>query len=748
MNHHPTSQSEANDVDTSYSDYSYGSYASDAIGNAKSLRSYFLIFKERFWFFATALFICLNAALLILFNQVPVYRAAATIQILREDPEVIESVATEANEIRSTEDFNTQLSIIRSYSILKNVAARLKGEDLRQFLEPYLKDDVTNVPIVEDILLRNRIVEPQRLSYVISISYIHPNAEIAAKVANLIAEEAIGKSLDQTIAFSNQAVVNLRAQADEQRRKVEALETKLSEYRENLSSISIDAGENILIQEVNKLNDISINLKSEYDLARIKVDEMDRATASGRALWELPFISHNPRVSLLLSKVSDSKIELASLEQRYRDKHPQLIRARESLSEAEKELAVAVDNAAEEIVAHSRQTQRNHEQAVERLKGKEADLLQLSKQRVGYNSILTDLEVERSFYEAIVSHMAHEMAQSQMKTAQYRFVDYATAPPQPFKPSWILYTGMGICIGIASGIGLVVLLACLDDRVKTSEDIEDQLGLPLLSILPHLDLQDRSELSTAVASKRDRTLTEAFRTALSTIRVSDLGREAKVILTTSTVPGEGKSFVSSNLSATMANHGERTILIDCDLRLPTVRTSLKLENEKGLSDYIMEEDPDADYGQYVTKDVLSKLDVMTAGSRISNATEYLTHPQFKKLVMKLRDDYDRIILDTPPLAAVSDALTIVPLTDAVIYVVKFNSIKKRSAAFNIKRLRDANRPILGAIINDIDTNWGRSLFAGYTEAYTAYSYYHLDDDEVIKLNPQEGEAVDAKSAHA
>ena len=228
----------------------------------------------------------------------------------------------------------------------------------------------------------------------------------------------------------------------------------------------------------------------------------------------------------------------------------------------------------------------------------------------------------------------------------------------------------------------------------------------------------------AVASNVDRHVTETFRSIHSALKLSDQSKNAKIILTTSTVPGEGKSFVSSNLSLTFANHGEKTLLLDCDLRLPNVARSLQIENEIGLLDYV-ENGVSLDEG--IVKEVYPNLDVLSTGGKSKNPTQVLNSSQFETMFAVLRDRYDRIVVDSPPLAAVSDALNLLPLVDGIIYVIKFNTVKRKTAVLNVRRLWESNTPVYGAILNNITSTLSSYYYSNYTDK--AYQDYYINQEE-------------------
>ena len=206
----------------------------------------------------------------------------------------------------------------------------------------------------------------------------------------------------------------------------------------------------------------------------------------------------------------------------------------------------------------------------QRLAEKEKEVIDLSKTRVEYSSLLRDLEVQHNFFIALNQRMTTEKAQVNLKNPNARVVDRAIPPPEdmPSSPNIVMNLAAGFFGGIAAGFGLILAISFVDDRVKSAFDIEGSIGLPLLGVIPRIKKLDAETKAQAVASNIDRHVTETFRTIYSAIKLNEDSKNAKVILATSTVPAEGKSFVSTNLSLTFSNHGERTLLIDADLVCP------------------------------------------------------------------------------------------------------------------------------------------------------------------------------------
>ncbi|MDQ8193052.1 polysaccharide biosynthesis tyrosine autokinase [Coraliomargarita sp. SDUM461004] len=714
--------------------YGGGNYGAGGYGDGgggapqRSFQDYFLMFRERIWYLIVAFFIIFSGSILYTFNKTKVYTAVAQVQLFRDDASALgQGVEMEQNQIHSAEDLNTQISVLESSSIIKGVEQRLQDEMRERFMAPYTDALSLSGPLTPlEILGRNRKVIPRRMSLMISVAYSHPDPIVAAEVANLFAKEFIDYNLKLNIDGSMKAVEDLRIRADQQKERVEELELKLAEYRERNNAVSLQSDENIAGAQLARLNEIKLTNKNVYDQLETKWNLIETYRRENKNLWELSFISEQPRVSSLLERISGTRISISSMSKRYREKHPAMIQLLQTLQEAELELDAAVQNSVDKIYASYSESKSNFEMASQRLAEKEKELIELGKTRVEYNSLLRDLDVQQNFFQALNARMTTEKAQVNLKNPNARIVDEAFPPPedQPSSPNVVMNLAAGFFGGIACGMGLIFAVAFLDDRVKSAFDIEGTIGLPMLGVIPRIKKLDSNSKAQAVASNVDRHVTETFRSIHSALKLNDESKNAKIILTTSTVPSEGKSFVSSNLSLTFANHGEKTLLLDADLRLPNVARSLQLENEFGVLDHI---EKGVALDEVIIKEVYPNLDVLPTGGKSKNPTQVLNSAQFEAMLAELRDRYDRIVVDSPPLAAVSDALNLLPLVDGILYVIKFNTVKRKTAVVNVRRLWESNTPVFGAILNNITSSVSSYYYSNYSDK--AYQDYYINQEE-------------------
>ena len=721
--------------------YGYGSYGniSEEQGPQRNFKDYIFLIRERIWYLIIVFFIIFLGSILYTFNKTKLYTAYATIELLRDDPTVMNSASNlEQNEIRSSEDLNTHISRLESVSIIQGVEKRFQEDELAQFMAPYKGTFSFSGPLTAfEILSINRKIIPRRMSLMVNIAYTHPNPIMAAKIANLFGDEYINTMLSQNIDASMKAVEDLRKRAEQKKNRVEELELKLAEYRELKKAVSLDKQENIAAEQLASLNEIKTAAKMNLDQAEIRWNLTQDYQKQGKELWELPFISEQIRVATLIEQISAIRIAISTKSKRYREKHPEMRSLLQQLQESQSELEYAVQNAVDNISGYFAESRDNFKQASKRLLEKEREMIELSKTRVEFNSLIRDLEVEQMTYQKLTALMAEEKIQVNIKNANARIIDKAFPPREdrPSSPNVFLNLAGGFFGGMIFGLGLVFAVALLDDKVKSVYDIEASLGLPILGIIPKVKKLDSVSKSHIVTSTTNRHVTENFRSMLSYLKINDQTKNSNVFLLTSTVPSEGKSFISSNLALSFASNGEKVLLLDGDLRLPNVAKSLQLENESGVLDYIQGE---GTFDSYIAKEVYPNLDVLPSGGKAKNPTAILNDNKFESMLLQLRDRYDKIIIDSPPLAAVSDSFNIVPLVDAIIYVMKYDSVKKSLANLSIRRLWESKTPLLGAVLNNVSLGLSHYYYSQYS-ANKKYSAYYMQESYLGNMDESEAE---------
>ena len=705
-----------------YSGYSAAGYG-DLDGTAqRSIQDYVLILRERIWYIIVVFLVVFSSALVYTLSATRVYESAATVQIFRSDPTVMEMQAVVDNEIRSAEDLNTQVKLLESASLIEKVAERITGDDLRKFLAPYQEGKESDPVTPHGIIASNREIVPQRLSLIIGVRYRHPDPIVASKVANYFVDEFINYNNRVRIEESFKAVDDLKTRAEEQEKKVQEQAIALQAYREQNNMVSLDQRKDIVTEKLKSLNLILVETESRLKDASVRWNELQTRSSNPEQVAELPFIASDPLISSLTQQISAQRITTAQLGERYREKHPRMIEAKQSLEQTERELSAAIRGASNRISAEFRVASQNFDQAKAALEAQETESLLLDRAAVQYASQERAFQIDEDLLQSIRSRLRETSVGGNLDNQNARIIDRAQPAREGnfVSPNIVLNLGLGLVGGVGLGLGFAFFVAFIDDRVKSSFDIESVIGLPLIGIIPQIKKMDPAEKAQVVANNSDRQVAEAFLTLHSGLRLREEFKNVTCILTTSTIPGEGKSFTTTNLALTFAAHGEKVAIVDCDLRKPNIHKTLNLENSRGLIDVV---GGTLSLDDVLIKDLFPNLDVVTTGGRAKNPTHVLNSRNFELMLADLRKRYDRVFIDTPPLAAVSDAMVILPLVDGSLFTIFFNKVRRKAAQFAAKKLLESNIPVLGAVLNGLNLAVSGYYYAQYYDK--SYKDYYV-----------------------
>ncbi len=706
----------------------------------RGLNDYLLILRERIWYVVVVFLVVFASALVYTFGKTKMYESFASVQVLRQDANAFHAERVIDTSVRGAEDLNTLVKVMESALIVKRVADRITGEELRNFMKPYESGRWGGPLTPLEVLGSNRRITPLRLSLVVQVSYRHPDPVVAANVANMFVDEFLQWSARVRIDESMIVVQDLQIRAEQQGKRVEEQALKLQDYREQNGMVSLDERKDIVTETLKQLNVLVTQTAARLKEAEVRWRQVSDRLENQGDLNELSFIASNPLIAQLTQQISSQKIFIAQLRERYRDRHPRMIEATNSLVQAERELERALRSTTASVKAEYENAQSVHEQTLKTLAEQSTASLSLDRMSVQYQAQENELKINEAILAQLQARMREVNMQATREETGARKVDAAvpSALARYVEPKITLYVGMGIVAGLGLGLAFAFFVAFIDDRVKSSFDIESVVGLPLLGIIPHIKKMEQPDKAQIVINNADRQVAEAFLTLHSSLRLRDDAKNAKVILTTSTIPGEGKSFTTTNLALTFASHGERVCVVDCDLRKPNIHKSFRCENLKGVIDVCSGA---ATIDDVVLKDVHPNLDILTTGGRAKNPTQILNSKGYEQMIIDLRKRYDRIFIDTPPLAAVSDALIVLPFVDGSIFTIFFNKVRRRAAQASAKRLLESNVTCFGAVLNGLNISVSGYYYAQYYDKSYKDYYVVADDDG-------EPEARDSKPAKA
>jgi capsular exopolysaccharide synthesis family protein len=332
------------------------------------------------------------------------------------------------------------------------------------------------------------------------------------------------------------------------------------------------------------------------------------------------------------------------------------------------------------------------------LQEQEKQALALDRKLTEYNLLKRNVEADRQLYNTMLTRMKEASVAGKMEKNNIRLIEPAAVPGGPYKPDRQRILVIGVLLSVAVGFGLCFVVHTYDDRVKLHDDIE-AFGVPLLCNVPRIHPKPQAEAARIIVTQPHSMGAEAFRNLRASLFLSPSAKDAKVILVTSSIPAEGKSFVALNTALVFANNNERTLLVDADLRHPSQHHAFKKELSDGLSKFLVDS---VSLDEVIHHSDVPNLDVIFSGRVPPNPPELLGTDRLRQLLETMRGRYQRIIVDSAPVTVVSDPLILLPHADGVVFVVQFGKIRRGILGRALQKLAESSVPLFGAVMNSID----------------------------------------------
>jgi capsular exopolysaccharide synthesis family protein len=685
----------------------------------RTLRDYYVIIRERLWI---ALPLALLVALPLGYFQMqetPMYESRATMQF--ERPEKIVMVDQVMDQTpRSDIDINTYLQRLNSASLRVKVIESFTPDEIKRLQRPYLKDQPGAGPPPPAAILGSVSADSVRGSLIIAITARHPDPEAAAMVANRFYKQFVNYLVEKGGGSNEDAITFLQKRATELQKEYEQKEQRLQEYKKQHNLISLDDSLNFITDRLKSVN--AARTTAHLDRLNLEVysNQVEEFKKTNRDLLEISYIGTHGSVPGLKAQLAEALQRQALLNERYLERHPQMIEIARTITTIRDQLDKAIQLAVADLAANLEKA-RDAEQSLDReyLK-QEQEQLRLDDLKVDFRSLEDQMLVAKNAYTQVLDSLNKTTTS---KGLDYRIpvslLDRAVPSSTPYTPNNAHIIRTCLLVGLAVFFCVAFGLSMVDDRIKSSWDVESFIGVPLLGIIPnlsHVDDDDKHQL--AIRSKATPGV-EAFLSVYSAVKVQSKLDYPKTMLVTSTIPGEGKTLVSCNLAGCFARHGRTTLLVDCDMRRPMLHRHFKLPNDAGILAWTeagasLEGDLLANPELGITP-ITENLWLLRSGGRSKSPTEFLEQPIFGQLIDRLKKRFELIVIDSPPVGAVSDSLLIAERTDEVIYVCRFNRAARKHIKQFVRALRDGKNEFLGIVLNGLSPR--------RIEYYTNYRYY-------------------------
>jgi capsular exopolysaccharide synthesis family protein len=553
-------------------------------------------------------------------------------------------------------------------------------------------------------------VEPVRASRLVDVVFVSPDPALAAASANTLAEEYVQQNLELRRQNMERSLDWLSQELARQKRTVEASERAMAQYREDQDALSLEDRQNIVIARLNQLNEAATRARTnraQKESLYTRLESLGRTATPD----SIPEILQNPYIQSLKAQLAELERRKALNSERYGDKHPEMLTVNASIQDATRQLNLEIAKAVDAIRHDFESAALEEETLADALEDQKAIATDLDRKSVTYTVLQRDAQSNRELYQTLLRREKELQVLANSRGNNVRLVERAAVPQVPFSPNLRRALMLGTIVAFLVAVGLVLGLDYLDDTIKTPEDIT-RLGLPFLALIP------------AVRSGRDRPtlsghndFSEAIRSLRTSIALSTR-QGGSIVLVTSAQPLEGKTTTACNLATALAYGGAKVLLIDADMRRPAVHKGFGLENRCGLAELLSGQ---ASLTQAVQRLAEPNLWIMPAGSTPPNPSELLASGRMEALLRQVQNGpFDWVIVDTPPVLAVTDASILTQWVSGVAFVVGSEMTRRRLAERAIETLAAGRPRILGAVLNRVDVSRNKYYYArhyGYGNRY-------------------------------
>jgi capsular exopolysaccharide synthesis family protein len=693
-------------------------------GSITDLQGVVRLVMDKRWLIVSCIVLAVIAAAFYAERAPRMYEATTTVQVEEQDAKVaVENVVSD--NLQDVDVINTvaqkfsDSGLLEKVLVANNLLPSQGGVTVGSKI--FTRDDIILwfSKHVEVTLIRN--------THLINIAVKNTDPQMAAQLANSLVENYLGLDALEQQTTTAGANAFLQQEADQLKAKLEIAEQKLQDYRKQAGTVSLDQNQDIITPQLQDLNKLLTQSKADLVQAEGAYQDSLKMGTNIDDLLAYTQIATDPIVVQINSAVATQENNFAVICQRYREKNPKYILAASALASLKEQLADTVLQTRSRIQESQRiayETARTAEQGLEKqLDDAKSNTMQLSESSVRFNVLAADVQSDSVLYNSVISRLGQSTVGEQFAPERIQIVHPATVPEKPVSPKIILIFALALFGGSVVGLGISFVLYSLDTSFKTVDEAEQYLSLPVLGAIPKLSSADSKGSRLLVTADSASIGAEVFRSLRTTLSLLGPENDRKICLFTSALPEEGKTFMSINYAVSLAQQGLRTLLVDMDLRRPMIESLFSGENSAlpGITDYFL--------GRNLLNEIcrqhkdVPNLSWIAAGNMVPNPAELLSQSDFQQLLNDGLAHYDRIVIDSAPVLAVSDTLLLAGKVQSVVLVVKGCKTSRRIAEHGVQLLKNANAPLDGIILNQLPK---RSLSGYY---YFGYGYEHYGRKE-------------------
>ena len=662
----------------------------------------------------------------------PIFRASTTILMESQPANVISIEEVYELDSRDEQYYNTQVEILWSRPLAEMVIESLNLLDEPEFSasdqgaessldwRSWLPFDLAGQTIATPGPMELAVnAYYSRLSAKLSqgtqlvrVEFESEQPELAARVANAHAQAYIRLMRDQRVDVTQSAGTWMTERLGGMEQTLRESELKLQAFREREQLVDVEGLRALPTKEVNDLASRLVAVRQTLSQARIAYFQItDVAMDGSDDLGSIPAILNDEGVQNLRQAEARAKQRVAELENRYGPMHPTMMAAQSELAEASRNLRAQQSCVATAIRNEFESAQAEEVALVDALAAAQGRYQEVGRVESELNALQREVDANRRLYELFYNRIGETDVTGELESAQARIVSPAVVPGAPVWPNKRRIVGLALFLSLMTGVILAVLMEYVNKSVRSFSDVEDGLQQTLLGMVPLLKGKRGQRLAEKFLDNAEPEFSESIRSIRTAVSLSSREEPHKVIVVTSSIGREGKSTVAMNLAHAFAQN-EKTVLLDADLRRSSLGLALKLpETTKGLVELL---EGEARLADLVIPGEAGKADVMMHGAIPQDPQRLLSDSRMGDALRILKQEYDRIIIDTPPVLPVRDALLLSRLADAVIVVAKADSTPRPQIEQALQLLARVDAPVVGIVVTQLDVR--------KAEKYSDYGY--------------------------
>ncbi|MEM7319000.1 MAG: polysaccharide biosynthesis tyrosine autokinase [Pseudomonadota bacterium] len=605
---------------------------------------------------------------------------------------------------------------------------------------------LSNGPLAEYLNAGERVIDPavererERLSIIqtfrealrvagvpftrsITISVTSTNPAKAALIANTLADLYIVDQLETKFEATRRASSWLNQRIGELKQKVQASEAAVETFKAD-QTIGAGQGDDLTKQQIAELNTELISARAARAEANARYNQVQRRFTRGGVSAAASVVSSD-LILTLRTQLAEMARREAELGTRYGDRHPKMLNVRAEIKDARAAISSEVRKIIEGLKNDVAVASAREAALKSSLEDLEVKSVAFSQSSVQLRQLQREADADRLIYENFLNRFRETSEQEDLQAADARILSGATPPLEPSAPKVKKVLLIAGAIGLVIGFGLILLLETLNNTFRVAAEVSERTGLPVLSALPQRGRRrKRRQMLDYIRNKPNSALAEAVRSLRTSLLLSNIDAPPQVVMVTSSVPGEGKSTTCLMLAHMSVQMNKRAVVVDCDIRRPTLGRSFGLDGGNGLVDVL---DGTCDLDAAIVQDDATGLHLLPTIRPVPQAADILSSQKFRQLIDVLKARYDLVLLDTPPILAVSDAGAVGKLTDTTIYAVRWNHTPREATTRGLERLSELGVRVAGAVVTLVDRreeaiySYGRYGYGyGYNTGSNAY----------------------------